>query len=53
MVDASEPEVLKRVAGGPLDGLSFGVGRVEPALAHGLEQGAQGGQGVRRGHGRF
>jgi len=48
MVDPGETEVLERIGGKLSKGLVFGVGRIEPAFADRLEQGAKG-QRSRRG----
>ena len=41
MVDPGEAEVLERIGGQLREGLALGVGRIEPAFADRLEQGAK------------
>ena len=42
MVDPGEAEVFERIGGKLGEGLALGVGRIEPAFADRLEQGAKG-----------
>ena len=42
MVDPGEAEVLERIGGQLSEGLALGIGRIEPAVADRLEQGAKG-----------
>ncbi len=48
MIHARKSQILDRLPADQVAGAAFGLGGVESALAHGLEQGPQGGYRVGR-----